>query len=86
MFLATSAKYPPAMPKGGEAGVDPPKGVGVAKGSVVKNGGAFVSILDENGESAADWTVLAGYEQDKVEERIWENIEAVWKGHSRKLL
>lgn len=79
MFLATSAKYPPAKPEGGKAGVGLPKGVGVAKSSVAKNGGATVSILGENGESAAHSTVLAGYRQDKVDERIWENIEAVWK-------
>lgn len=41
--------------------------------------GATVSILGENGESTAHSAVLAGYRQDKLDERIWENIEAVWK-------
>jgi hypothetical protein len=45
VFLATSAKYPPAKPEGGKAGVDLPKGVGVAKSSGVKNGGQLCPYL-----------------------------------------
>lgn len=80
VFVATSAKYPPAEPKGDEVVVALPKGVGVAESSIMKNGERNgVYRLDENGESVADNAVLASYRQDDVDEKVWEDIEAVWK-------
>ncbi|MCJ1250458.1 hypothetical protein MMC30_007686 [Trapelia coarctata] len=80
VFVATSAKYPPTETKGDEVGISLPKGVGVAESSVMKNGERNgVYRLDENGESAANSAALAGYRQDKVDENIWKQIEAVWE-------
>jgi len=87
VFVATSAKYPLQSQRETKGGVDLPKGVGVAKSSVLENGeGNGVYRLDENVESAADSTELVGYRQDKVDEKIWENIEAVWKRALEKAL
>lgn len=82
LFVATSAKYPPAKPKDPMyVGVALPKGVQVAKSSVVEEGkGNGVYRLDAYGESVENESdsVLAGYRLDDVGKRVWEHTVAVW--------
>ena len=86
-FVVTSAKYPPAKSKGDYIGVALPQGVRVAESSIIRNGERNgVYRLDENGESAADSVVLAGYRREEVEKKIWKDIEAVWKKALEKVV
>ena len=80
LFLATSARYPPADPTGEGFMVLPPKGVDIAKSSNEKDGkGNGVYRLDSYGESAPETTALANFRKERPGERIWECTEAVWK-------
>ena len=80
LFLATSARYPPADPTGEGFMVLPPKGVDIAKSSNEKDGkGNGVYRIDNYGESAPDTPVLAGYRKEEAGKTIWESTEAVWK-------
>ncbi|KAK9311907.1 hypothetical protein V1524DRAFT_288093 [Lipomyces starkeyi] len=83
LFVATSAKYPPAEPKDPqEVGVALPDGVEVAKSSVVKGGkanGVYRIYKDsESVENGAD-SILEGYRLGQVDKRIWEQTLEVWK-------
>ena len=79
LFLATSARYPPAKPKTDYVGTALPKGVEVAQSSVVKDGqGNGMYRLGETDDSAPDTDVLPGYRLDNVGQRVWEDTQAVW--------
>ncbi|KAK9243172.1 hypothetical protein V1506DRAFT_405580 [Lipomyces tetrasporus] len=82
VFVATSAKYPPAEPKHPhEVGVALPDGVDVAKSSVVKDGkGNGVYRIDSYGESVENECdrILADYRADQVEKKVWEETMSVW--------
>ncbi|KAK9318813.1 hypothetical protein V1517DRAFT_334515 [Lipomyces orientalis] len=82
VFVATSAKYPPAEPKDPhEVGVALPDGVDVAKSSVVTDGkGNGVYRIDNYGESVENECdkILADYRADQVEKKVWEGTKSVW--------
>jgi hypothetical protein len=79
VFLATSARYPPAKPKTDSVGVPLPQGVQVADSSIVKDGeGNGVYRLSADDESAEDRPVLSGYRLDNVGKTVWEETQAVW--------
>ena len=82
LFVATSAKYPPAEPKyQEEVGVALPNGVDVAKSSNVKDGkGNGVYRLDNYGESVENECdkVLESYRLDDVGQKVWKETVAVW--------
>jgi hypothetical protein len=79
VFIATSARYPPANPKTDSVGVLLPQGVQVAESSIVKDGeGNGVYRLGADDESAPDSAVLTGYRLDNVERTVWEETQAVW--------
>ncbi|KAK9482729.1 hypothetical protein V1527DRAFT_475450 [Lipomyces starkeyi] len=82
VFVATSAKYPPAEPKDPhQVGVALPNGVYVAKSTVVKNGkGNGVYRIDNYGEGVENECdrILASYRADEVGKKIWEETMSVW--------
>ena len=82
VFIATSAKYPPAEPNDPkDVGIALPEGVGVARSSVVEDGkGNGVYRLNGDGESVENKcdVVLAGYRSDGVGKTVWEHTMAVW--------
>jgi len=79
LFIATSGRYPPAQPKKETSGVALPKGVEVAKSSIVTEGkGNGVYTLDENDESTPDAPVMIGYRQEGKGTIVWEETQAVW--------
>ena len=82
LFIATSAKYPPAEPKDKEeVGVALPNGVEVAKSSNVKDGkGNGVYRLDNYGESVENECdkVLESYRLEDVGQIVWKETLAVW--------
>ncbi|KAI9646762.1 hypothetical protein NHQ30_004761 [Ciborinia camelliae] len=81
LFLATSARYPPAEPREGiSSGVGLPAGVEVARSSVVSQGGKSNGVyrLRADDESAPDGNVLPGYRKDNVEKTVWESTMGVW--------
>ena len=87
LFLATSARYPPANPTGEGFMVLPPKGVDIAKSSNEKDGkGNGVYRIDNYGESAPDNPVLAEYRKEGAGKAIWEGTEAVWKRALERVL
>ncbi|KAJ8098048.1 hypothetical protein POJ06DRAFT_285874 [Lipomyces tetrasporus] len=80
LFLATSAKYPPAEPNDPEElGVVMPDGVAIAKSSVSDDKCNGVYRLDNYGESVQNEcdSILAGYRSDEVGKTIWEETLAV---------
>jgi hypothetical protein len=82
LFVATSARYPPAQPKSENVGVALPKanGVEVAKASVVVDGkGNGVYLLNQNDESAPDAPVMIGYRQEDKGKLVWESTMGVWE-------
>lgn len=80
LFIATSARYPPAQPKTAYLGVELPKGVHVAEASVVKEGkGNGMYRLGGNDESAAEAPILVEYRADDVGKKVWEETQAVWE-------
>ena len=82
LFIATSAKYPPAEPKdSADTGVPLPKGVQAAKSSLVKDGkGNGVYRLDQDGESVENEgdKFLADMRSDGAGKRVWEKTLEVW--------
>ncbi|MCJ1391815.1 hypothetical protein MMC18_004682 [Xylographa bjoerkii] len=79
LFIATSARYPPAEVKGDGFMVAVPTGVTVAKSSYEKDGkGSGVYRLNQHGESAPDTPVLADYSKQEAGKTIWESTEGVW--------
>ncbi|MCJ1398419.1 hypothetical protein MMC11_001617 [Xylographa trunciseda] len=85
LFIATSARYPPAEVKGEGFMVAMPKGVQVAKSSDERGGkGNGVYRLDHHGESAPDTPVLAGYREQNAGKTIWESTEGVWRRALKK--
>jgi hypothetical protein len=79
LFIATAARYPPAEPKMEALGVALPKGVQIAKSSVMTDGkGNGVYTLDENDESTANAPVMPGYRQEDKGRVVWEDTQAVW--------
>lgn len=79
LFVATSARYPPAQPKAEALGVGLPKGVEAAKASIVTEGnGNGVYLLDESDESTPDAPVMSGYRQGGKGAVVWEDTQAVW--------
>ncbi|KAK9242506.1 hypothetical protein V1506DRAFT_509377 [Lipomyces tetrasporus] len=88
LFVATSAKYPPAEPNDPlEVGVALPDGVEVAKSSVLNSGkgnGVYrVHNDSESVENEAD-SILEGYRLDQVDKTIWEQTLEVWKAALEK--
>ncbi|KAK9246503.1 hypothetical protein V1506DRAFT_165770 [Lipomyces tetrasporus] len=80
LFVATSAKYPPAEPNDPEElGVAMPDGVAIAKSSVSDDKCNGVYRLDNYGESVQNEcdSILAGYRSDG--KTIWEETLAVWE-------
>jgi len=79
LFIATSARYPPAQSKTGATGVAPPAGVDVAKASIITEGkGNGVYLLNENDDSAPDAAVMPGYRKEGKGKLVWEDTQAVW--------
>lgn len=82
LFLATSARYPPAEPKGGtSSGVELPAGVEVARGSVVGGNGKSNGVyrVQADDETAPDGDVLPGYRKENAGKTIWESTVGVWE-------
>ena len=80
LFIATSARYPPAQPKTDYVGAALPKGVEVAKSSVVMDGkGNGVYLLDENDESTPEAPVMPGYREKGKDNAVWESTIGVWE-------
>jgi hypothetical protein len=80
LFLATSARYPPAKSSTGFTGITLPKGVKVADSSVIKDGqGNGVYRLGPLDESAPDTEVLPGYRSEGVDSKVWEATLATWE-------
>lgn len=80
LFLATSARYPPARPQSEYVGVPLPSGVEVARSSIVVDGvGNGVYRLVQDDETAPDGTILPGYREKGVGAVVWESTLAVWK-------
>ncbi|KAF7875203.1 hypothetical protein EAF04_002375 [Stromatinia cepivora] len=70
LFLATSARYPPAEPREGSvSGVELPARVEIARNSVVNENGMpnGVCRLKADDESAPDGDVLPGYRKKNAE-------------------
>lgn len=79
LFVASSARYPPAQPKTEVWGVALPEGIQIAKSSVVTDGkGNGVYILDENDESTPDAPVMPSYRQEVKGKVVWEDTQVVW--------
>jgi len=79
LFVATSARYPPAAPKTEVTGAALPAGVEVARSSIITDGkGNGVYLLNEKDESVPDAAVMPGYRADGSGKRIWEDTQAVW--------
>lgn len=83
LFVATSAKYPPAEPNDPEeVGVNLPNGVETARSSAVKDGkGNGVYRLDNYAESVENEcdSILAAYRVDEVGKEILEKTMVVWE-------
>ncbi|MCJ1420425.1 hypothetical protein MMC32_006782 [Xylographa parallela] len=82
LFMATSARFPPAEGMGEGEGfvVAMPKGVAVAKSSVEEGGkGNGVYRLNNAGESAPDSPVLADYRKQGAGKTVWESTQGVWE-------
>jgi len=81
LFIATSARYPPAEPKTASLGVPLPKGVSVARSSVVGEDGKGNGVyrLGPDDESAPDGTVLPAYRAEGAGKIVWESTLAVWE-------
>jgi hypothetical protein len=79
LFLATSARFPPAEPKSEFSGTELPKGVSVAESSVVKDGkGNGVYRLGALDETAGPSAVLDGYRADGTDKLVWESVQSVF--------
>ena len=79
LFLATSARYPPAKPNAKSVGVPLPHGLQVAQSSIVTDGaGNGVYRVGADDESAKESPVLQGYRIDKVGKKVWDETQAVW--------
>jgi hypothetical protein len=79
LFVATSARYPPAQPKTGASGVALPNGVEVARSSIITEGkGNGVYLLDENDESAPDVPIMISYRQENKSKLVMESTMSVW--------
>lgn len=80
LFVATSARYPPAQPKTGNLGVALPKGVEVAKASVITDGkGNGVYLLDKNDDSTRDAPVMPRYREEGKSKVVLESTISVWE-------
>ncbi|MCJ1433420.1 hypothetical protein MMC27_002780 [Xylographa pallens] len=80
LFIATSARFPPAEGKGEGFMVALPQGVEVAKSSVEEGGkGNGVYRLDSAGESAPDIPILAEYRKQDAGKTVWESTQGVWE-------
>ncbi|KAM3071927.1 hypothetical protein ACMFMG_008392 [Clarireedia jacksonii] len=79
LFIATSARYPPA--NGAKATVELPDGVQVAKPSVidVEGKGNGVYRLGPDDETAPDGDVLPAYRKENAGAKVWESTLAVWE-------
>ncbi|KAG0648358.1 Oxidoreductase andH [Hyphodiscus hymeniophilus] len=78
LFLATSARYPPAQPKTDLSGVALPKGVEVSKASIVMDGkGNGVYLLNESDESGPDAPIMPKYRAEGKSKVVWEST--VWE-------
>ncbi|MCJ1287500.1 hypothetical protein MMC26_006852 [Xylographa opegraphella] len=79
LFIATSARYPPAEPGGEGFMAAMPKGVAVAQSSVEEGGrGNGVYRLNNYGESAPDSAVLKDYRRQGAGKTVWQSTEGVW--------
>jgi NAD(P)-dependent dehydrogenase (short-subunit alcohol dehydrogenase family) len=79
LFIATSARYPPA--DGAKAAVELPNGVQVANASVVDTEGKGNGVyrLGPDDESAPDGNVLPAYRKENAGAKVWESTLAVWE-------
>jgi hypothetical protein len=77
LFLSTSARYPPAEQHA--PGVALPKGVEVAKSTIVTDGkGGGVYTLNEKDDATPEASVMPGYRERGIGKVIWEETQAVW--------
>jgi hypothetical protein len=80
LFIATSARYPPAKPSGDFVGTEIPVGVDVAQASVVKDGvGNGVYRLGPEDDSAEVSPALVSYRADGTDKLVWEETKAVFE-------
>jgi hypothetical protein len=80
LYLATSARYPPADSRGKGVGVALSPGNKLAKSSVETDGkGNGVYRLNADGESAPESSVLVKYREEGAPKRVWEHAQALWK-------
>lgn len=80
LFIATSAKFPPAEKV--EGMVELPEGVEMAKSSVVRDrtrSGVYRLAEDCNSVSNECDQVLEGYRTDGTQEKVWEETLKVWE-------
>lgn len=79
LFIATSARYPPA--DGAKAAVELPDRVQVAKASVVDEEGKGNGVyrVGPDDESAPDGDVLPAYRKENAGNKVWESTLAVWE-------
>ncbi|KAL3425594.1 hypothetical protein PVAG01_02385 [Phlyctema vagabunda] len=78
LFVATSARYPPARPN--QPGVPLPQGLQVAQASVTEDGrGNGVYRLSEVDDGIVTDDVLGPYRADGTATKNWETTLAIWE-------
>jgi hypothetical protein len=56
-----------------------PKGVEVAKGTIVTDGkGNGVYTLNKNDDTTPEASVMLGYRERRIGKVVWEQTQAVW--------
>ncbi|KAK9327616.1 hypothetical protein V1520DRAFT_365253 [Lipomyces starkeyi] len=81
VFIATSAKYPPAETKQKDVGVALPKGAPIATSTVVKDGlGNGVYRLDNYGETVKNKgdTILENYRSNQTRKKIFRRRQYLY--------
>jgi hypothetical protein len=80
LYVATSARYPPADSNGKDVGMALSAGVKQAKSSVETDGkGSGVYRLNADGESAPESPILLKYREEGAPRRVWEHSQTRWK-------
>ncbi|KAF7955516.1 uncharacterized protein EAE97_000775 [Botrytis byssoidea] len=87
LFLATSAKYPPAeIREGASSGVKLPAGVEISRSLAVDRHGSSNGVyrLTADDESAPDGDILPDYRKNNAGRVVWESTMRFWEGALEK--
>ncbi|RDL40014.1 Uncharacterized protein BP5553_04354 [Venustampulla echinocandica] len=79
LYLATSARFPPASGDGDNSGVPLGDGFDVAQGTTGAGSGVYSVGWDCESASAAVQKLLAGYREKGLPEDIWRHTESEFK-------